>query len=1025
MEPFFTLAGVCLVLYVLVAPLIAFLRARSVKSELASQRSETMALREQIRELTGRIYKLEKAAESAFRSDAATARRQTEAARPVEQALPPPSPAPPVNKPEPVLQVAPPTMVKVDAPTASPSVSPSRDVWTADLDDVNAVQKAADYFKQLGGKRAEAPPAGKRSLADIEEKLGANWLNKIGTAAFVIGVALLLNYSMHYLGPSGKIGLGYFLAALLLAAGLVGERSERYRIAGRAVLGGGWALAYFTTYALHNIRAVRLVDSPVLGFLLLFAVGVALVAHSLRYHSEVTTGFAYSLAFASLAVSEIPVGALYASALLAASLIVILRARHWFVIEPFAIGATYIVHWMWVNQIYERMGAHKPFSQFPTSVALLSVYWLIYLVSYFLRDETSAAESRWLVASFLVNAAGYLFVLHDQSFHPGWRFWFLLGSGVVYFGVSSLARHLGRRTGFVLGSTLGSALMIAAVPYRYSGERLEALWLAETEALLIAGWRLLDGHLRKLGWAGTTILTAYVLFYDVAPRLETWRAPDLKTGWILLAIAAAYYLNGQVKAKLEGQADFIDEIGFLVAPCLGSGFLLAALWFALPFVWTALAWAIAAFALVEIGARNRGRRLWWCGHASMALSVVRLLVVNLSRQEMWHNVSLRLLTVGLSGALLYLAARRSAFAAIGEWDTGGEGARSTLSALGGLEALYAGVGTLLFALLILLEATSGAVGLAWGLFGLALFETADALADKPLRWQARVMLLASFCRIFLADLNSTTSGWLHVPVMTVLILAAIYYYAGFRSDSAPRMKMALLWFGTVALAALVRFEMRMEWVAVGWAMLAVACYAANRFASAVAFRSQCFVLTLLVGIRCGFDNFYEVGRWHFTDTRTVTVLLSAALLYVLFIRTQFSNAERRKNDRNEAAASAKWKPVRLIWRRINENPRYLFFFVPTVMLTILLSLEVRRGFLTAAWGVEGLIVFLAVLKMDERAYRWFSLVLLMLCVGRILTVDVWNLDALGRIVSFLGLGAALLAVSFLYARHREILRRVL
>ena len=120
-----------------------------------------------------------------------------------------------------------------------------------------------------------------------------------------------------------------------------------------------------------------------------------------------------------------------------------------------------------------------------------------------------------------------------------------------------------------------------------------------------------------------------------------------------------------------------------------------------------------------------------------------------------------------------------------------------------------------------------------------------------------------------------------------------------------------------------------------------------------------------------------------------------------------------------------WEKVRAAWQWIGAHEQHLFFFVPTILLTVLVSLEVRRGFLTAAWGVEGLIVFLAVLKMDERAYRWFSLLLFLLCVGRIVTVDVWNLDALGRIVSFLGLGAALLVVSFLYARHRELLRRVL
>jgi len=67
-----------------------------------------------------------------------------------------------------------------------------------------------------------------------------------------VGVALLLNYSMHYLGARGKIGLGYALSLSFLAGEILCERRERYRIAGRAVLGGGGSLAYFTTYALHN-----------------------------------------------------------------------------------------------------------------------------------------------------------------------------------------------------------------------------------------------------------------------------------------------------------------------------------------------------------------------------------------------------------------------------------------------------------------------------------------------------------------------------------------------------------------------------------------------------------------------------------------------------------------------------------------------------------------------------------------------------------------------------------------------------
>jgi uncharacterized membrane protein len=508
--------------FVLIAPIVALIRSSGASRKAEAQQQVNESLNKQLRHLTERIYKLEKTIEKI--GEVATRDRPATDAEIVKNAVESVSPSKALRD---LTQPPSPTPTELKPPVPTPVPPPKAVPETSRVPIAESIPYVPRFARQTEEKSGET-----RSWADIEERVGASWLNKIGTAAFVIGVALLLNYSMHYLGPRGKIGLGYFLAGILLSAGVVGERKERYKIAGRAVLGGGWALAYFTTYAIHNVAAVRLVESPELGFSLLFTVGVAMVAHSLRYHSEVTTGFAYLLAFGSLAVSEIPTGALFASALLAASLVIVLRVRHWFIVEPFAIGVTYLVHWMWLNQIYERLGVHKLFPQFPTSVALLSFYWVIYLASYFLREERNTRESRLLTASFLLNAAGYLSVLHYQSFHPEWRFWFLLISGAVYLGVSWLSRRLNRRLGFILASTLGAALMIAAVPYRYSGGRLETLWLVETEALLIVGWRLLDSHLRKLAWAGAAILAGYVAVHDVWPRFLKWQPPDTKMGWI-------------------------------------------------------------------------------------------------------------------------------------------------------------------------------------------------------------------------------------------------------------------------------------------------------------------------------------------------------------------------------------------------------------------------------------------------------------------------------------------------------------
>jgi len=387
--PLFLLALVGI--FILVAPIVALVRARAAVKRATDLQTELQSSQKLLYELTARIYTLEQAQKSQPGVvDAAT------------KSAPPPQPSPPKPVPDFVAPVAP---ISGSPPPVRP-VEPAPNIQTpptSPLPPPPVTRTPSPPLRVPDFAAADSAPQPKRNWADMEERLGANWLNKIGTAAFVIGVALLLNYSMHYLGAEGKIILGYAISAILLVVGIIGERNERYRIAGRAVLGGGWALAYFTTYALHNIAAVRLVESASVGFALLFIVAAAMVVHSLRYHSEITTGFAYLLAFVTIAVSEIPMGALVASALLAASLAYVLRARKWFAIEPLAIIATYAVHWIWLNQIYEHTGGYKIFPQFKQSVALLTAYWAIYLVSYFLREANKDPERQLLSRALIVS----------------------------------------------------------------------------------------------------------------------------------------------------------------------------------------------------------------------------------------------------------------------------------------------------------------------------------------------------------------------------------------------------------------------------------------------------------------------------------------------------------------------------------------------------------------------------------------------------------------------------------------------
>jgi uncharacterized membrane protein len=80
---------------------------------------------------------------------------------------------------------------------------------------------------------------------------------------------------------------------------------------------------------------------------------------------------------------------------------------------------------------------------------------------------------------------------------------------------------------------------------------------------------------------------------------------------------------------------------------------------------------------------------------------------------------------------------------------------------------------------------------------------------------------------------------------------------------------------------------------------------------------------------------------------------------------------------------------------------------------------------TLTWGVEGVGIFLLALWLGERSFRLTGLGLLLLCVTKILVVDVWRLNLRDKFLTFIVLGFALMLVSFLYTRNREALRQYL
>jgi hypothetical protein len=112
-------------------------------------------------------------------------------------------------------------------------------------------------------------------------------------------------------------------------------------------------------------------------------------------------------------------------------------------------------------------------------------------------------------------------------------------------------------------------------------------------------------------------------------------------------------------------------------------------------------------------------------------------------------------------------------------------------------------------------------------------------------------------------------------------------------------------------------------------------------------------------------------------------------------------------------------------RWFDAHPEQILFFIPLLLVTVLLGTEMRLGMLTVAWGIEAVAVFLFALWIGERSYRLSGLALLLLCVGKIFVFDFWRLSLRDKALTGIVLGVALIGVSILYSRKRDAILQFL
>jgi uncharacterized membrane protein len=343
-----------------------------------------------------------------------------------------------------------------------------------------------------------------RTSAEWEALVGGNWTNKIGVLVLVISIALFLGYEFPRLGPGGISAISLALSFTLLVGGVLLERRARYLIFGRGLLAGGWAGLYFTTYAMQALDAAKVIHNPVLGALLLLAVAVGMVVHSLRYREQAVTGFAYFMAFLTLAITQLTALSVIALIPLAGSLLFIAYRFEWAGMALFGLVATYVTC------------ATKPDTGAPlwSAQTVFAAYWLLFEGYDLLR-----ARRRWnhpaQQAMLPLNALGLGLLSYAKwsKAAPDDLHLLAIGVAVAYLASTILRAILRGPASFAAGTgtmqrilaggfegpiTLAAASSAAAAVFKLEGQTVNNVLLAEGELLFLAGLFFRQSYPRRL-----------------------------------------------------------------------------------------------------------------------------------------------------------------------------------------------------------------------------------------------------------------------------------------------------------------------------------------------------------------------------------------------------------------------------------------------------------------------------------------------------------------------------------------------
>jgi len=360
-----------------------------------------------------------------------------------------------------------------------------------------AIPLVKEEARQEAPIKEVIPVSSKPSNKDLEADLGRFWLNKAGIVIFTLGIGFLISYSFKYFNPTPlmKVVFGFLVSAVLFFFGLKLEKKEKFSNYGRVLLGGAWAIVYFTTYAMYHFEAAKVINSQLLDLILLGVVAAGIIMHSLKYKSQELSFVALFIGYITATMGDISYFTFISCLFLGVAVLILLYKMQWTRLLFGSVVLTYMAHFFWVSRhVYYSFVPVGKFNvdqvYFILNNGFLLAYWLVFTIGiHLIRKAADTKIYDKLSAANLCNFVLFFFLAYPKFFKmfPEHKFNFVFGLGIIYLLIATFMEKTKNEKMFTSNILIAIPLLTLALPLKFTPYHTSLIWLIEIPFLAYAG----------------------------------------------------------------------------------------------------------------------------------------------------------------------------------------------------------------------------------------------------------------------------------------------------------------------------------------------------------------------------------------------------------------------------------------------------------------------------------------------------------------------------------------------------------